>query len=392
MAPMAVRNAPERTPESDPVERDGEMCSVARQPILNLGGRLHGYELLFRDGPESVAGSDSDTAIDSLLDDTVTFGLERYTNGFPAFVACTPELLTGQLVQVLPPSITVLAVSENVEPTPALVESCRNLKDRGFKFAIDDFTGKAHPLMAVADYIRVDFSKPPGEGHDRIRQWLETGKIAMVAKRVETQNAYKDAAADGFTLFQGDFLFRPAYLKNRKVPANRLFHFEILQCLYREDTDLKRLSQLVMRDASLTYRLLRLVNSPVCAIRQQVRSVEAAIIVVGLDTFRRFATLAVLSEANTDQQSEILHMALVRARFCELAARMCRLNPGEQYLLGLFSLMPAMLRLPMEELTPALPLRNEVRDALEETRRRALPSRLVRASRAWGLGGMRRGD
>jgi len=154
-------------------------------------------------------------------------------------------------------------------------------------------------------------------------------------------------------------------MKNRIIPANRVFQIQILHQLYSESVDLKKLSQLVKQDASLTYRLLRLANSPVCAMRQQVRSIHAALVAVGLVTFRRIATLAITSELGAGQPQEILRTAIVRARFCELAAELCAMNSSEQYLLGMLSLLPAMMRVSMEELTPALPLREEIRQALE---------------------------
>jgi EAL and modified HD-GYP domain-containing signal transduction protein len=121
---------------------------------------------------------------------------------------------------------------------------------------------------------------------------------------------------------------------------------------------------LVARDASLTYRLLRLVNSPLYAVRQEVRSIESAILLLGERIFHRIATLAIFSEFNSHEPPEILHMALVRARFCEQAAGLCDLDPNEQYLLGMFSLLAAMMRQPMERLAAELPLRSEIRQAL----------------------------
>jgi c-di-GMP-related signal transduction protein len=361
---MAVQAGPANNPEASPLEWAGEVHSVARQPILNQSGRLHAYELLFRDGPGSrpVAG---EAALSAIVDDAVVFGLDRFTNGFPAFISCTAEALTGQVVRLLPPELTVLAIPETAEAAPSLLEACREFKSRGFRIALDGYTCRPHPLLDLADYVRVDFNLAANHGDSSSRRWLGIEPAAIVARKVETEEDYRLAAENGFTLFQGDFLFRPALVKNRKVPANRLSHFEILRNLYHESIDLKKLSQLVMRDASLTYRLLRLVNSPVCALRQEVRSVESAIIIVGVDTFRRFATLAILGEGATAGQSEVLHTALVRARFGELAAKLARLDSSEQYLLGMFSLLPAMLLAPMSELAPALPLREELRLALE---------------------------
>ena len=137
-----------------------------------------------------------------------------------------------------------------------------------------------------------------------------------------------------------------------------------MELLQHQPMDLKQIGDLVKRDASLAYRLLRLVNSPICAIRQEVRSIEAALVAVGEDAFRRIATVAIASELNANRPPEILRMAFVRGRFCELAARLCALDPTEQYLLGMFSLLPAMLEISMVELAPNLPLREKIREAL----------------------------
>jgi EAL and modified HD-GYP domain-containing signal transduction protein len=141
-------------------------------------------------------------------------------------------------------------------------------------------------------------------------------------------------------------------------------HLEILEDLQNDPVDLQRLSQLVMCDASLTYRLLRLVNSPLCAMRQEITSIQSALMLVGESTFRRIAMLAIASDFNSEQPAEILRMAFERARFCELAASLCGLAPSEQYLVGMVSLFPAMLRILMEDLVRLLPLREAARDAL----------------------------
>jgi EAL and modified HD-GYP domain-containing signal transduction protein len=103
------------------------------------------------------------------------------------------------------------------------------------------------------------------------------------------------------------------------------------------------------------------------AIQQEIRRIESAILALGEETFRRVVSLAVISELNTDQPVEILRMALQRARFCELAAGQCDQDPPEQYLLGMLSLLPAMLGLPMEEIAPTLPLRGSICEALAGT-------------------------
>jgi EAL and modified HD-GYP domain-containing signal transduction protein len=363
---MATQAAPAICIEPALQRSTGEVRYVARQPILNLLGRVHGYELLFRNAPETVFNRDTDTAARTMLDNAVLFGLEMFTNGLPAFVSCTMEAVTEQLVHVLSPKMAVLAIPASLEQTAKLVEACRDLKGQGFRIALDGFPAKANlrALLNLVDYIRVDLTQLDAEARQHLRR-INRASIVRVAMKVDTPEDYQQACAEGFTLFQGNYFCHPVLLKKHKIPASRLFHFEIVKLLHHDPIDVHKVSQLVMRDASLTFRLLRLVNSPICAIQQEVRSIESAILVIGEDTFRRIVSLAVLSELNSDRPPEILQMALLRARFCELAAPVFGLDAAEQYLLGLLSLVPAMLCLPMEDLIPSLPLRDRVCEALQ---------------------------
>ncbi len=340
---------------------------TARQPILDVHGRVHGYELLFRSGHENVFRGDGDLATRTVLDNSVIFGLEKLTGGLLAFVNCTADALTGQLVQVLPSSMTVLEILENLEPTPSLIAACRALKASGFRLALDDFTWapELEPLLALADYVKVDFTLSRPEERKMLIGRMRNHAVALVAEKIETQAEYKQACAEGFTLFQGFYFCRPEMMENRKVPVNWLSYVEILQLLRSDSLDLKKLTRLVKRDTALTYRLLRLANSPLNGIRNDVHSIREALLVVGEECFRRLATLAITSEFNASRPTEILRMSFVRGRFCELASGLCGLDPSEQYLLGMLSLLPAMLRLPMQALTPSLPLREEIRRALK---------------------------
>jgi len=344
----------------------GALRYVARQPILDLRGRVHGYELLFRAGPEAVFRGDGDFATRTMLDNSVLFGMDKMTGGLPAFVNCTAQALTERLVDVLPPSMTVLEILETIDPTPEVIGACRKLKETGFRLALDDFTWspKWEPLVALADYIKVDFMLLDASAREQLRRKLKNAAVALIAEKIETQEDYKQACKEGFTYFQGYYFCRPVLMKGRRIPANRLFHIRLLELLRHDPMDLREVGKLVKLDASLAYRLLRLVNSPMCAVRQEVRSIEAALVAVGEDAFRRIATVAIGSELNANRPPEILRMAFVRGRFCEVAATLCALDPTEQYLLGVFSLLPAMLEVSMAELAPALPLREKIREAL----------------------------
>jgi EAL and modified HD-GYP domain-containing signal transduction protein len=344
-----------------PCECPGEMRSVTRQPILSRSGRVHGYEILF----DPAAGDDIEAAR-TLLDNLVLFGFERLARGLPIFIRCSREALISHLVEVLPPQMTVIEVPQSLETSPRLVEACRGLRLKGFRVALVDCTQdpQDHPLFDLLDYIKVDIAQVNADILEILRQRIKANFAVLIAENVHSQESFHQAADAGFNYFQGFYFCHPEPIHNAKVPANRVVHIEILRQLFRDPLELKLLCPLVMRDAALVYRLLRLVNSPICAIRREVDSVQAAIMILGDNTFRRIATLAIQCELNAEQPPEIVHMALIRARFCELAAPLARLDANEQYLLGMMSMLPAMLHVPMTALAADLPLRAAAVEAL----------------------------
>ena len=167
-------------------------------------------------------------------------------------------------------SMTVLEILETLEPSPGLIGACRHLKACGFRLALDDFTWKPgiEPLVEIADYIKVDFVISGKQERRELLQQLRGVTVALIAEKIETQAHYLQACDEGFTLMQGFYFCRPVLMRNHKVPANRLQHIEILRVLQDETMDLHELAGLVKRDTCLTYRLLRLINSPVSAMRQ----------------------------------------------------------------------------------------------------------------------------
>ena len=340
---------------------------VARQPILDTRGIVHGYELLFRAGATASAFTgDGDAATRTVLDNTLMFGLEKLTGGLPAFVNCTREALVGGLAMVLPSEHTVLEILETLTPDAELLAACLEFKAKGFRLALDDFTWTPEwaPFMAIADYIKVDFSVTSPQERKLLRTKLRGSSALLIAERMETPADFKIARSEGFTFFQGYYFCRPVIMENRTIPSNRLVHIQMLQALHEYPSDLRKICELVKRDPSLTYRLLRIVNSPLYGIRHEIRSIQAALVMIGEAMFRRIATLAIASDVKGNHPTELLRMAFQRGRFCELLASMTKQDPTEQYLLGVLSLLPPMLQVSMESMVAALPLRAEIRQAL----------------------------
>ncbi|MGD0098110.1 MAG: HDOD domain-containing protein [Terracidiphilus sp.] len=348
---------------------------VVRQPILDLRGRVHAFRLLFREQQETdESGIPSRSTIDAAAFHKLNkpSELKRLTGNLVAVVRCSMEALNEELAQVLPPSLTVLEIAASGEASPEVKSTCERLKAMGFRLALDEASGQPgfESLVELADYIKLDFGQRQTEEERVLLQQLRGKPIVLMAANVETQKDYLKAREEGFTLFEGYWFCQPVMKRNRRPPANQLLRIEILRALQKNPLDLVKVSGLVKRDGPLTYQLLRLANSPLWGLRQPVESIHAALLAVGDDAFRRIATLAIATEFNGDQPPELLCMAMVRARFCEMAGLRRGLDSFGQYLLGLLSLLPAMQGQPMSELAPALAVTPEVREALMGTRNR----------------------
>jgi EAL and modified HD-GYP domain-containing signal transduction protein len=339
---------------------------IARLPILDAHSTVHGYELLCRGGFDSLPPAATEPAgTGQSPGQAQSESLLRLTRGLLAFIPRTVSLLVTSGVVDLPAKRTVIQLAATSEPTPDVAKACRKLRAAGYGLALEDYSGNSGILTGFADYIKVDLAACDPAARKQLLVKAKTTSAKLVAKNVETQEQFRQARAEGFDLFEGYYFLRPQSQKDQRIPGNKLVHLEILELIQNEPYDLYRLSQLVSCDPSLTFRLLRLVNSPICAVRQEVTSIHSALLLVGQDVFRRVASVAIVSDLNADQPAEILRMALVRSRFCELAASLCALSHAEQYLIGMVSLFPAMLDIRMEELVRMLPLRQPASDALQ---------------------------
>jgi c-di-GMP-related signal transduction protein len=355
------------------------MRFVGRQPIVDERGRQFGYELLSRSKPADAPPSDPEAATREIVDYWSTL-LTNGSEGF-AFVNCTRASLVDGTVTLLPSSNTILEILEDIEPDPELIAACRALRKQGYRLALDDFSPlpSRAPLIEHADFIKVDFLASDAKTRGEIYSMARGTSIRFLAEKIETPEERAIALSEGSTLFQGYFFSRPVTVASRPVPQNHLVYLRLLAALRRRPADLDEIERLVMSDASLTYRILRLANSALNGLRGDITTVRRALLMVGDDALHRMVSVAVAGALAGNRSNPILSMALVRARFCELLAPRIGAPPDELYLLGLLSLLDVLLETPIESILDALPLDTEMKSALAgKPGQQRLPLHLVR--------------
>ncbi len=346
---------------------------VARQPIFTRDERVFGYELLFREGLKACfSASDMEAACRSTLDSSLLMGLDVLCGGSYAFINCTREALLEGHATVLPPRSTVVEVLETVRPDAKVEEACRSLKNSGYLIALDDFVpdDPRSSLVPIADFIKLDVILTPRN------QWRAMAarygpRVRMLAEKVENREDFLATRNMGFVYFQGYFFERPAVLSTTEIPPSQLNYVRMLHAVHQPAIDFGKLEALIKQEASLCYRLLRYLNSAVFGFAREIRSVRHALSMLGEGEIRRWISLAATVGAGQQRPAELLQTALVRAHFCELVSGQLQRGETDYFLLGLLSLLDAILGVPMDTLLQRVPVDREIKAALL-----GMPSRL----------------
>jgi c-di-GMP-related signal transduction protein len=331
---------------------------VARQPIFDREEKVFGYELLFRDRLENCFIGDADEASRATLDRSLVMGLDVLCDGRRAFVNCTRDTLIKGLVTLLPSTSTVVEILETVPSDPDIMAACQALKAQGYMIALDDYIAgdRRAPLTEMADIIKVDLQLTTDEQRDQLVKEFGPWRCRMLAEKVETPNQFAQARDQGFVYFQGYFFRRPEMMGTHDMPANRLNYIRMLQEVSRPELDVPGLEKLIKEEASICYRLLRYLNSATFGFKKEIHSVRHALSLLGERDVRRWVRLVAAVGAGQDRTSDLVLSALVRGRFCELLAPKVAHGESDLFLMGLLSLIDAMLETPMEAVLEKIPL------------------------------------
>lgn len=343
---------------------------VARQPVLNLDGSMFAYELLFRDGvASSFPGGDGHNATSAvLLNAFVETGLPRLSGEHRVLINFNDASLIDGLPTLFPKDKLIVEILEDVTPSDEIVSACRQLVNAGYELAMDDFryTADHEPLLQLASMIKFDFiNTPEDELAAMCRRFRNTGKV-MLGEKIETPEMFERARDLGCTLFQGYFFSKPELIRSASLQSNKVRLLQILAEVASPDYDVHRIEKSISSDVAISYKLLRYINSALFHTAREVSSIRHAITLLGRTEFKKFIGLLLAGEIADHKPLELTRLALVRGKFCEALAeeRLPGQDSSEFFLLGLLSMLDAMLDMKMADALEHLPLSPQIRDAL----------------------------
>lgn len=358
---------------------DNDQIFLGRQPILDRHQNIVAYELLFRSGQSAnVSGQgvganvfDDMSASAHVITHAFTeLGVSAVLGKHKGFINVHDDLLMSDMVELLPKDKVVVELLESIQVTPGVIARCKELKAMGFTLALDDYTGQDpqfEPLIDLVEVVKLDYPLIDKNNLAGIVQHLKQWPIKLLAEKIEDREQADLCMNLGFDLFQGYYYARPMILTGTRADPSKLSLLRLLG-LVLSDAEHKEIERVFQHDPSLTYKLLRLVNSVAQGLTQKVNSLHHAIVVLGQRQLQRWLQLMLFVPNSGRTDNPLLQLAATRGKLMEsLAGVQAGRDKDYQdsaFIAGILSLLDTLLGMPMEEIIEQINLAPEVKLAL----------------------------
>ena len=339
---------------------------VTRQAIFDKKKEVHGYELLFRAGFESYYDTlDADKAT---VDMMAFVNFSELTDGKRGFAKFPRNLLLKEFPATLPSEMVTVGIAEDIEPDDQLLATCRQLKAAGCQLAMENFTldRRDSPLLELADVVKVDFTTTTIVDRMAVCEELGGSGVEMLARKVATADEFDQAVEWGYSYFHGSFVSKPVIRPDKDISTNKLVHLQVLNEVNQPELPYDKLEDLIKQDVALTYKLLRFMNSVWFGLRYEVKSIKHALVLLGPKEVKKWASLVVVGGTADDKPRELLRCSLTRAKAAEQLAPLIgkKAVASDLFLMGMFSVIDALMDVPMASVLDQLPLSEQIKTAL----------------------------
>ncbi len=342
---------------------------IGRQPILDKSLKLHAYELLFRNGHKNFhPGSiDDDSATAQVIITAFTeIGLDNLVGDRLAFVNLPYKFISNPDMLPMHPEQVVLEILETVSIDEKTVAGITTLSERGFTIALDDFiySEEYDQVLPSIDIIKLDITQIERDDWESQITSLRKYGCKILAEKVETEEEFEILKDLGIDYYQGYFFAKPKVISGKRLASNKIGLLQMLAKINDPAADLDELSDLISKDVAISVKSLNYVNSPASGLNRTVDSVREAIVYLGRETIRSWVNLFIMASVD-DKPDELMTMALVRAKLCELLARTADLEGRDSFFtVGLFSILDSLMDIPLSEVLEQMSMTEEMRDAL----------------------------
>ena len=348
----------------------------ARLPVFDTRTNLWGYELVHvpePDGEQNIEpnAGDADTIASDLASSTYMALQQIMDHGRKIMVNFTRRNILDRLPYALPPTRAAVKIIDPENISPSAVESITQLKDDGYLIVADWIpASESWPeVLELADMINLDVSGLTLPDMEYVVRSAQMRKARVLAFHVDDRACFDICTKAGVSFFQGSFFKQPELVSVQKISSAGISKFELMKAVEQKDPDFEKLAEIIQADVGISFRLLSYLNSASFGFRQKIQSIRDAITMLGWRNLKNWLRIALISDMgeNNRHASELVFLSAQRGRFLE---QVCidhdfwGFKPDSLFLLGMFSLLDALLNQPMDEIVKFLPLADKLKAAL----------------------------
>lgn len=347
---------------------------VVRQPIKTADGDIYGYEILFQTDGEELYNNSTE---DALAADTISGFLMQNTDKIftdkQVFITFTPRLLFRNTPQIFDSRQLVIQIEDNILVNPLANVLIKRYRGQGYSFAINDFqfSPRHFSMMEFVDYIKVKVKYTEDEKEraslENILRMASGFKKKTIGTGIDTEKDYQMAKELGVDLIEGHYMSEVLKRRSGKMDYLQGNFFQLVVEVTKDEPDVEEIETIIARDASLSFALLKLVNSAYFALRRKTSSIRQAIMTLGIGQLKQWIYLLSMKEGDDKESEEVLRLSFLRANFCSRLTAFTKnlpISSAEAYMMGMFSTLEFMVNSPMDEVLNEIPIRDEIKDAL----------------------------
>lgn len=344
--------------------------SIVRQAIMDEKSNVVGYEIRYKEDVSSLYNTEDTVAANAIENFLINLDSEKFCSGKTAYFTFTPNLLLKEIPKIFDAKKLVIQIEDNSIIHPLALKAIYRFKKQGYRIAVTgfEFATRYFSILDVVDIIKINFGNLTDRS--RVKNIIEIARNLnkeVIAYNVDTKQAYNDSKEMGCSLKQGAYVAESQMSKIRKMDHLQSNFFMLVIEVTKPEPDIDKITTIISRDVTLAYSLIRLVNSAYFALRNRVKSVKQALVVLGLDQLRQWVYLLSFRRNDGNAPIELIKISFLRASMC---SELCPLVPNigmsksEAYLLGMFSTLGLLMNATLEESLAELSLSDEVKTAL----------------------------
>ncbi|MCL2121777.1 MAG: HDOD domain-containing protein [Clostridiales bacterium] len=342
---------------------------IARQPIMNQEEKVVAYEILYHQDSSTLYNQRDYRMANAIAQFFNQIDSTKFLEGKDAFLTFTPNLLMQNIPRIFVEDKLIIQIEDNVLVHPVAQMIIQRYKKQGYRLALVDFefNNRYFNILSSINILKIDFSNPDSESITTCFSIAKRFNKMVAAYNVNSPEAKQRAIELGCDFFQGDSIANMVASKVKRMDYLESNFFRLMVSITSEEPDMDEIASIIELDVTLTYSLLKMVNSAYFALADRVKDVKHALTILGLGQLKQWVYLLSFNSDSGGMSDELIKVSFQRANFCMELGSLVKdfpLSRSESYLMGMFSTLGTLLEVDLVDALCQLPVSDEMKEGL----------------------------